>query len=864
MNIFSKITARTMGQNKTRTIVTIIGVMLSAAMITAVTTFGASLQGFLVEYSISRDGKWHVMAASLTPGQAKEIANKEEVKSAAAVTELGYALFEPVRENSPSIPYLYVQALSEEALAMLPVSLTEGRMPREEDEVAIPSYLLANEQESMVTKVGDTLTLRLGERTLDGEHLNQRHAYMEGEESFTPKTEKTFRVVGIYEKWPNLVFEGAGYDVLAGPGTGEGSYQDLFLELKSPREVYSFAEEYLSDTETVYNSSLLRWLGVSDNDNFFKVIAGLMCILILVIMAGSITLIYNAFSISLRERTTQFGLLSSIGATKKQLRTSMRYEALFVSAVGIPLGILAGIGGIGVTLHYIGGDITNFIHGTQTGIDLVVEPWSVCSAMVIALLTILISVWIPSRRIRRISPIEAIRANTDVKIRPREVKTAKWVPALFGIEGMMAEKNYKRDRKKYRATVVSLTMSIVLFTTAALFNIYLTKTGAFVLEAPEVELEYRIYEDTDFKEQKEAEEIVTQAEGVTSVFVYRKAYLTLQVPNEWLNPKILEERGLSDLLEDGKTPLELAVLVLQDPVFERYAKSQGADPDAYQKEDQFRLLYVNKMKIYNSQTQRYERATVFEQGKGEVLKAGLLTYEEEGVAFEAGFEAELGDAAESLPKELESLEGQITALIPEEMYLRFRGLLEGKENQASCMKTYSIRCEEPAGTFERIEKALKQKNLDQMGYLDNLAAQYESDRNALAAVKVLTYGFIILISLIAVANVFNTISTNLLLRRREFAMLRSMGMSPKGFRRMMNYECLIYGMRAIAYGVILTILISLAIRRTIGAGADIDFLIPWGYLGAAVLGIFLVVFITMMYTMYKIKRNNIVEELKMS
>lgn len=863
MNIFSKITARTMRQNKTRTIVTIIGVMLSTAMITAVTTFGSSLQGFLVDYSVSRDGRWHVMARSLEPEQAREIAKLEEVESAAAVTELGYALFEPVRENSPTIPYLYVQSLSEEALAMLPASLTEGRMPREEDEVAIPSYLLANEQEGMVTRVGDTLTLQLGERTLDGEHLDQTDAYMEGEESFIPETTKTFRVVGIYESWPNMAFAGAGYDVLAGPALGDGSYQDLYLELKSPEEVYSFAGEYLSDTETVYNSSLLRWLGVSDNDNFFKVIAGLMGILILVIMAGSITLIYNAFSISLRERTTQFGLLSSIGATKKQLRSSMRYEALFVSAVGIPLGILAGIGGIGVTLHYIGRDITNFIYGAQMGIDLAVEPWAVCLAVAIALLTILISVWIPSRRIRRISPLEAIRANTDIKIRPREVKTAKWVPSLFGLEGMMAEKNYKRDRKKYRATVVSLTMSIVLFTTAALFNIYLTKTGAFVLEAPEVELEYRIYEDTDSKQQKEAEEIVTRAEGVTEAFVYRRAYLALQVPNEWLNPKMLEEAGLGNLEEDGKTPVEIAVLVLQDEAFERYARSQGADPKAYQDTDRLRLLYVNQMKTYNSQTQRYERATIFEQGEGEVLTAGHLAYEE-SVTFEPVLEAQLGDAAESLPKELESLEGQITALIPEEMYRSFRDLLAGKENNASLVKVYSIRCEEPSRTFERIEKALRQKNLDQVGYLDNLAAQYESDRNALAAVKVLTYGFIILISLIAVANVFNTVSTNLLLRRREFAMLRSMGMSPKGFHRMMNYECLIYGMRAIAYGVILTILISLAIRRIIGAGADIGFIVPWGYLGAAVLGIFLAVFITMMYTMYKIKRNNIVEELKMS
>ena len=148
--------------------------------------------------------------------------------------------------------------------------------------------------------------------------------------------------------------------------------------------------------------------------------------------------------------------------------------------------------------------------------------------------------------------------------------------------------------------------------------------------------------------------------------------------------------------------------------------------------------------------------------------------------------------------------------------------------------------------------------------MDNLAKQYESDRSALAAVDVLTYGFILLICLIAVANVFNTISTNLMLRRKEFAMLRSMGMSPKGFRKMMSYECLIYGGRSICYGVVLTVFISLALQRAIGAGADTEFLMPWGYLGGAVLAVFAVVAVTMVYTMCKIRHHHIVDELKMS
>ena len=144
----------------------------------------------------------------------------------------------------------------------------------------------------------------------------------------------------------------------------------------------------------------------------------------------------------------------------------------------------------------------------------------------------------------------------------------------------------------------------------------------------------------------------------------------------------------------------------------------------------------------------------------------------------------------------------------------------------------------PAQTLKILEANLKEQQLEKIGYVENLREEYETDRNTIIAIKVLTYGFIALISLIAVANVFHTISTNLMLRRKEFAMLRSMGMSPKGFRKMMNYECLIYGIRSMIYGIALTALISAALYRSIGAGADVEYLIPWSYLAVAAVGVF--------------------------
>ena len=635
MNIFSKITAKTMRANRVRTIVTIIGVILSTSMITAVATFGTSFQKFLVDFSISTNGNWHVAVTGTDSTQVKELTEHEDVAKAATLKTLGYAWFEPAALNSPSVPYLYVRALSKEALEMLPADMKEGRMPETADEIAVPALLLANEAEGNQTKLGDVLTLELGERSYQGVRLSQNNEYMDDEyeddETFTPTNTRTFTVVGIYSTWPDVSFWAPGYDVLAGPTSDETAYQDVFLELKHPRQVYDFAGENLEQegTTVMYNSSLLRWLGIVDNSNLTIVLTGLLGILIAVIMAGSITLIYNAFSISLRERTVQFGLLCSIGATKKQLRRSMRYEAFFVSAVGIPLGLLAGVGGIGVTLHYIGKGLTNWIHGTKQGIPLYVPVWALALAAAIAFVTIMISVWLPSRRIRKITPMEAIRSSTDIRIRPNEVKTGNWISSLFGLEGMMAQKNYKRDRRKYRATVISLTMSIGLFTAAGLFNMYLLETGAFVLEAPEMDLKYTLYADVNERE-ADVEHVLKRTEGIQAVSKHYRDSFYFAIPKDWAQTGLLSIYSQT-LSAEGDTPetapddtvwIHANMLILNDADFRQFAREQKVEVSSYQDSGHVKALYLNTAINFNTDTERYEKETIFPEETDQLFEGG--------------------------------------------------------------------------------------------------------------------------------------------------------------------------------------------------------------------------------------------------
>lgn len=858
MNIFARITARTMKENKTRTIVTMIGVILSTAMITAVATLGGTFQNFFIEYTKEQDGSWHVAGLSLPVKEAEKAEKQAEVVNSTKVAELGYARYEHLL--SPMMPYLYVQSFSENTRSMLPVALKEGKFPEKQNEVIIPDYLNANLEEGHQILIGDTLPLELGEREYKGERLSQSNSYMgtetKAEESFVPKEKREFTVVGIYDYSSPVTSVGApGYEVYAGPGNETGSYTDLYVELKDIKKTYDFQKEVFGGYGSVTHESLLRWYGVVDNDRFSTVYTGLLLILTAVIMTGSVLLIYNAFSISLRERSTQFGLLSSLGATKKQLRQSMRYEAFMVSLIGIPLGVLSGIAGIGITLHFIEEGLSQWLYGKNKEIPLVVNAGAVLLSIAVAFFTVFISVWIPSKRIKRLSPMEAIRASEDIKIRPGEVKTGGWVFKIFGLPGMMADKNYKRDRKKYRTTIVSLSISILLFTTAALFQIYLIETGSFVMDVPAADVECVIYQPD--KDTEKADKILEKTEGIEEIFSYEKLYLMMQVPSEILG-SVFEGREV--MTDENYTVISAETVILPNEVFEEMAKKEGISLSAYKNTEVPRFLYTENEHTYNSSTQRYETQDYFLENGEKRAELGWITTsgKAEKEIFEPQGEIILGDAVEKLPEKMGIRNTDFTLFMSESMYQDFSEYFL----RTDPIKTYNIKCENPGVVSETLEKELKEQGIQSENVTD-LHALYQQDRNTMMAVQILTYGFIILISLIAVANVFNTISTNFMLRRKEFAMLRSMGMSPKGFNRMLYYECLIYGSKSVLYGIILTVMVSYVICKVIGIGADAGFVIPWGALITAIAGVFLVVFASMIYAMCRIRKNNIVEELKM-
>lgn len=884
MNIFGMITRRTMKQSRSRSIVTIIGVILSTAMISAVTTFGMSMHRFLVDTSIQQEGNWHIMLENLPSDTVEKIQKDERVEEAGIITPAGFAKAVGMMDDSYR-PYFFVENFSDKCVGMLNPKLAQGRLPENDSEIMIPQELLYSQENGREFHMGDTVTLELGDRmqgetalNLDTPYLSMENPDMTeeeidsfgGEETLKIREKKTYTIVGVYEYFPwSYLSAGPAYELIAGEGEQEASGYWMIIRLKSVWDVKEFCKELWNDAPggmvMTRNRTLLRWYGVDENQNYAAVLAGLLGIVIVLIMVASVSLIYNAFSISMRERTGQFGLLSSVGATKKQLKKALRYEAWSVCVVGIPLGLVSGVAGIGITLHFIGPLLANYMYGAGGGIPLQISWIAILLAVIIALVTVQISVWLPARRLKKISPLEAIRSSEDIKIKPGKVRKNGLAGKLFGLEGTLASKNYRRDKRKYRATVVSLTLSIVVFVTAGSYVLYMGKgsEGALLSTQVDISVDAGMDENTDYAQ---IENELKQTEGVKEVCRYRRKYFSVQVPAEKVNE---EAKMFFTDIGDGMMLRDCIMTVLPDDQFEEYALQVGADPNEYIDQNTLKVIYKDSYRFVDADTQRYRTVSMLEMNEGAELTLGELEAvsgnmdDEKFGKMEKPFTAVLGKRADVFPRS--SIQSyfsyDISMVIPESMYENVKDrMAEGELYQY-----YSLMTEDHRTVYQVLER--ERKNTESPLYPCNIydvKEQYEQKRDITVAVQVLTTGFVVLMSLIGVANVFNTVSTNLYLRRREFAMLRSIGMTQKGFRKMMGCECLMYGLRSIVYGIVLSAGTSWLVYRSMQIGVEISYELPWVYWLISVIAVFAVVGVTMIYTMKKMGKDNVIEVLKAS
>ncbi len=900
MNIFHKVARRFMRENRTRTLVTIIGVILSAAMFTAVTTFCTSLVKFIERTYIYDNGDWHLSAQGGTD-MLETLQADNRVCDFFYAQQLGYAL--AGSENTYK-PYLYVLGAQESFFQNMPVHLLSGRLPETENEILLPEHLMGNG--NVDTALGQTLRLELGLRKIEGESLGQNNPYEEESgEVFEPEFTREYIVVGYYERPSFENYSAPGYTALTvlSDDVESFGYTAYFHVRNASRNLDALAQEY-EQWVTDYNWDVLMFSGSSRYGNLSAMIFMLGMIFVLLILLGSVSLIYSVFSISVGERTRQYGLLASVGATRRQIHACVLHEALCVSAIGIPIGMLCGILGMAVTFYFVGDKFTSILSSPYS-VTLAVSPAGLLGAAGIALITVLISVWVPARRAMSVSAIEAIRQSADISKGAKVVKTSRLCYRLFGLSGVLARKYYKRSRKKYRTTVISLAMSVILFVSTASFCMYLRSTVDLSLSTANYDLAYAVEHQENFQPVLEK---VRSASGVDSATLLGSVVEQAIIPRTDFTPEYqdyLQARDQVYYENTDKLDREISwdtiyVIYLDEESYRAMLEAEGIDVDAYLAAgapavvlDQntatlytytddvrermryaFRILQdaVESVRILS------EPQIISEEGYS-IINVAFANedplcedlvyyclpesespeYDEEGritnaIEIPAEYaELTLGVRVQNAPTGVDSDTGSLTLIYPDSM----RDLTRGT------YATLCVKAKDHAQMLESVKNVLTEN-----GYLVTEENWYDlreanrDNRNIITIINVFSYGFIVLISLISAANVFNTISTNIALRRRDFAMLRSVGMEQRALYRMTNYECLLYGSRALLLGMPLAALVSLWIYRTVRYAVNMHFTLPWMAVVLAVFSVFAVVFASMLYAMRRIRKDNPIDALK--
>jgi putative ABC transport system permease protein len=858
MNILNKVTLQGMKKSRTRTIVTVIGVVLSAAMITAVATFGVSLLNYMANGAAQKYGDWHVEFLDVPSSFVQERTHDQGVANTAAFENIGYATLDGGK--NPAKPYLFIAGFSEEAFNTLPINLMSGRLPENSGEILVPLSVEANG--GVKFAVGDKLSLAVESRINGNENLGQHAPYISGGETLVPKAERTYTVVGIYQKASFEESSAPGYTLITKADSQDKADSfSLFVKLTNPRRVHAYASSTAGTEAYVFNDDVLRFMGLSDNNVINMLLYAIGGIVVAIIMIGSIFLIYNSFNISLNERTHQFGILSSVGATAKQLRNSVLFEGLCIGAVGIPIGVMVGIGSIGLVISVVAKNFGNILY-SNVPLTLTVSIPSIVCAAAVSMVTILISAYIPARKAASTPVMESIRQTNEVKVESKAVKTSKLAQRIYGLEGTLALKNFKRNKKRYRSIVLSLVLSVVLFISTSAFITDMKQASERAVVFTTYDIGFAT-QNMDDSEMLSLYDNLKNADGV-----YESSYQALMkyscaAKASDLSDYYWEDAGSHSPDETVNLPMEIQFL--DDSAYLNIIKGLGLSAEEYT-EQNAKMIAVAKVTSHMKANREEELDEFIDMFKSSSMNFTIAPETNGKPKMEQERNVSI-KFVNTVPPDILPILGNsrsnnpfiFRVMVPYSLKEKF----ETPDTHVAS-KGLTFRSKNPTQSAAEMKTMIQGAGITAKYNLYNFSEILDQSRNMIFITNVFAYTFIIMISLIAVANVFNTISTNIKLRRRELAMLRSVGMSERDFKKMMNFECAFYGMRALLFGLPIAAISSWLIYKgmVVGGADNIDFVFPWGSVGISVFSVFFVVFITMLYAISKIKRENIIDALR--
>lgn len=889
MKVLNKFTIKNLKLNKSRTVVTIIGIMLSCALIMVVAGMAASAQQTMVNAQINVSGDYDLVVKGANRKILDNAEANRNVKAVYIKQKLGCAYLPQAKLRSK--PYINVVALNEKAYTdCFNITLKEGRLPQNENELVLSSSVLENSRAEF--KIGDTITLDLGKRVYvsDAEiPLNDTEYFNDGNglEKLVDTHKKTYTIVGIFN---NIASSDAAADSFSASSSaftlaeenadindlfisftsdGEKDYittsgeilnltGDDFESLKNDFEVYFENGDF---DEAGINKDLLRYKGFALSDQYMGLLFSLATIIITIIIIASIFVIRNSFAISITEKTKLYGMLASVGATSKQIRHNVLFEGYVLGIIGIPAGLLLGTGVIYLLVVILNALLGSMLNGISFAFAL---PWWVAAvSAVLSAVIILLSTLSSAFRASRIAPITAIRSNNDIKInKKKSYKSPKFIKKLFGVGGEIAYKNLKRSKKKYRTTVISIIVTVAMFISISTFIEYGMKiTGDHFKDIP-YNITVHAYNKLSYDEYENIyKRIIADSDINSSIKACENYYGNIV--------------GLTDYYTEDAKAAELQggdlayVFGVDNKSFKEYVTALGYNYDDVKD----KALITNDFKYYNSDNILI-KGKEFDLPMNTVVKLypnGNPSYTEDDIKEIQKTDPDFvynpddyksvdlviydtinKEVPGSIVSSIMSTLNEGSVLVSEDYFKK----LFAEDNDYTT-RVVVIDSADPANTVEYIHN-LGIENLD----VFNVNEQKEQMNAIVLIIAIFAYGFIIVISLIGITNVFNTINTNMRLRSKEFAMLKSIGMTKKEFNRMIRLESLFYGLKSLLIGVPLGLLGGYAIFKATGNTIMLEYSFPTMAVLISIVFVFFVVWLIMKLSISKVNKQNIIETIR--
>ena len=865
MNALTKITLRNIKLNRKRAWVTIIGIMLATALIVVVADMAESFRSSMVEYEKVHSGDYHYCFYDVDPENLKYFEGNRNIEKLGYSVNLGYT--ELTGSRNEKKPYLYLKAMDESAMQVVNVTLTEGRLPENDHEIVISDSIRTNG--GIEYRVGDTIRLTNSNREdAKGNEEDQSCEYMEGEQlTDSGKAAGEYTVVGIMERLMRSQepYYAPGYTVITritdvtqySDVTVYTSYTKTGLKkreevtaglLKLPLDTYrkyqngeplnEEEQQQLEESQKIAsyvtcNIWLLKYQMMLFSDGSLKMLYSMAGIAIVIIIVTSVFCIRNSFVISLTEKLHLYGMLSSIGATGKQRKKLIYGEALILGAVGIPIGILLGllVGWLVVkgTGHLMQSSL-------QVTLSYVISWPAILVSIVLAVITILLSAGQSAGKAAKISPIQAIRGNDTVRISRKEIRMPKWLSRLFGIGGTIAYKNLKRARVKYRTTIISIVVSVAVFIGMSSFM----SMAMEIADTYYTDSSYQLMVTLNGKDQMENARKILNLDGVKEAEICQRDYISVPVDEVKYSKQYQTLMGNTG--EEDYSDETFMIVALNPEAFQAYAKKLGCTV----KDGNSQAILISDVTktVMQNGEEKYMTGELYDYQTGDVIQGTMEM-------SDTPLSVQIIKTTTERPMSVENIGGVGMLIVSN------TELTDYQKEMIDRLEVY-IHCEDPDGLQKVIEDDMEFVNFNVV----NLKQSYDATKSLFTLIGVFLYGFIIVIALIGITNIFNTITTNMELRSREFATLKSIGMTRREFRRIIWLESVFYGVKSLLIGIPAGILLSVGFHMAMGTNLETAYHLPWTGILISIGAVFVLLFGIMRYSMGRINRKNIIETIQ--